>query len=410
MVLLSEFNLGQPAGRRAALVALVSGQLSDADEAAMMPQLNEGERNAVDIGRAAFHASEAHAALVASSAPPAAVPSAADAVLPRLIEVLDKLSTSLSTPSTGGAAVSDAAPAPSPAAGPREPTVRVREPSTFDGRHKDFPLFLADCERSFALAPTQFAKDSVKISYVASFFDKAPRKWFGAAKLHAELAVDSGNAEKLAAAKPTIDLLNNWKLFRKEFARHFSDPFIVDTNARQLDALRQGERACSAYAADFQSLAYVVPLNDYGLVEKFYRGLRPSIKDRISEEGRAATFPDLMSQAMRIDERQTARRLESAEEARLAKALAPSSSYTSPSSGDKNTSTASGTDKSSPSSTTEPTSKRISPEERERRMREGLCRACGLPGHFSKDCTPEFRKAGAASSTPPASGNGLPSR
>ena len=40
---------------------------------------------------------------------------------------------------------------------------------------------------------------------------------------------------------------------------------------------------------------------------------------------------------------------------------------------------------------------KISPEEREKRLKEGRCFRCGNKGHFSYQCTPEDRQKG----TPP---------
>jgi len=173
----------------------------------------------------------------------------------------------------------------------------------FKGNTKDHRRFLTKLNMVFALSPATFSPDEKKILFAGKRMEGAAEEWFDGVMLVSLLPDITDPAVVDAKA-----VMTNWDSFIDAF-RIFEDPQLQQHLEDELDALKQTGSAAN-YAASFRAIAYQLPINDYTRASRFYKGLKDDVKDRICEEGRAATFDLLVMQAAGIDSRLFARRQE----------------------------------------------------------------------------------------------------
>ena len=75
----------------------------------------------------------------------------------------------------------------------------------------------------------------------------------------------------------------------------------------RLSKLRQNKLAM-AYAALFRQDSMRVEINEEGLKKMFYDGLKEDVKDELYQKDQPDTLDEYIAMAIRIDERQYARR------------------------------------------------------------------------------------------------------
>ena len=137
----------------------------------------------------------------------------------------------------------------------------------------------------------------------------------------------------------------------------------------KLLSLKQ-KKSASAFAVEFQTLAAALKYNDDALCGMFFKGLKPTVRTAIMQQGRAKTFDALRDQAIHFDQHQHRMRLEEEKETKTN----PRSQ-----SGEKGT-------MQKPTHETRRKGFPISTEEYERRKANRLCFRCGEAGHSSRNC------------------------
>lgn len=274
-------------------------------------------------------------------------------------------------------------------------SVRYRNPEPFDGSFDRYDPFLQSCFLAFDVAPQDFHTDTIKVSWLGSFLVGAPQKWFMAVRSAAQRNLVQPDAETNEAAL----MMENWPLFLEAFAQ-FADPDPVNTTQTKLDALRQTGSAAK-YASDYQSLVYKLPLSQYSRVRGFYQGLKDPVKDVISAEGPADNLADMIKQAVTIDNRLHARRMEGQRPSRAA--ARAESEPSAPRLHDRAASTRQAGSRpplgfskfaGPPTTLSTPTGTarnsdgklRITPETRKFRFDNNLCLRCGKAGHLAASC------------------------
>lgn len=249
---------------------------------------------------------------------------------------------------------------------PREP--QVSSPTHFSGNRAELHNFLSQVRLVFDLQPSRFKTEKQKVLYAASFLCDTAYSWF----------------EPLLHQLPPPSLLNDFDEFAKKLSAVFGDPDQIATAERDIRNLRQ-RTSTSVYAAEFQRLAAYLLWNDAALASQFYWGLSDAVKDTMAQMDRPEDLASLIATAIRIDTRQTERKLEQRNRAPVAQPLAPQlQQHFAP----QPLPAQAPTPALIPMDIEATISKRgpLTAEEKERRRRNNLCMYCGKPGHFALNC------------------------
>lgn len=177
--------------------------------------------------------------------------------------------------------------------------------------------------------------------------------------------------------------------FSAALTRVFGQSTTGREAARALGSLRQGRSRVFDHAIHFRTLAAESSWNDEALADMFYLSLSEDIKDRLATVDLPASFEALVELAIKIDNRQHDReRLRGSSDREDRYRWRQYGTATPP------VSTPSRPPPPNPgmgpsSSQQEPMQlgrAHLSPEERLRRQRGGLCLYCGGSGHFLAQC------------------------
>jgi hypothetical protein len=206
-------------------------------------------------------------------------------------------------------------------------------------------------------------------------------------------------------------LVQSWDAFQTAFLESLGDPDRKRTVTCSLQSLTQTGPA-AAYATEFFRLAAFLQWNDQALQAQFYAGLKPDVKDALALSDRIfETVQTLSSFAICLDNRLFERRKESRRTSTPAHQAVFSS-------------TTPRTPSFAPSGpapmvldANRPRFQTLPPEERQHRIRHGLCLYCGQAGHTAFNChnrrpRPDPRpnqhlQAASSSVTPDEPGNAL---
>ena len=159
-------------------------------------------------------------------------------------------------------------------------------------------------------------------------------------------------------------------------------------------SLTQGRESVSQYALDFRILAVESGWDEVALQGIFTRGLSEEVKDELAARDETGSLEELISLAIRLDNRLRERRRERSGRQRAVfnppnLLHGPQLTTSTPPSSGRVTTGGSGALSSSPASTEEPMQlgeSRLSATERQRRLRLGLCIYCGQGGHRLATC------------------------
>lgn len=275
---------------------------------------------------------------------------------------------------------------PAPRAVVRAP--KLKDPDTFNGEDPaKLQSFMLQCGLHFAQRPTDFPSDDEKIIYVMSYLRGPAAEWFQAFFLSDTPAPWDGDLEAF------FDELQN------NFGPH--DPVGDAEDKIENCRMRDTERI-AMFIVRFNQLAALTRWDDAALAHRFYRGLPSRIKDELSRIEHPDSLVGIREAARRIDSRYWRREEERKREtSRLAAPTSARAPGRSPN----------GSNSSSPPSAAAPAAEstpkphadklgkdgKLRADERDRRLKEGLCLYCGGKGHQSKDCKKRPTVSGRAS-------------
>ena len=172
--------------------------------------------------------------------------------------------------------------------------------------------------------------------------------------------------------------------------RAFDDPDREGTARRALLTLRQDNEEFSVYHAKFSAHVPYAGLNDQALLAAMKEGVSPRIRDRmIGIRPRPATLNDYVELARDIDSDLRAERERKSHSAPATTTTTSRAPRTAPRTTTTTTTTATGTEPG-PMDLSRTRGAggypKLSQQERERRLRQGLCFRCGGHGHLSTAC------------------------
>lgn len=280
-------------------------------------------------------------------------------------------------PAPTGSAISatsaTSAPSPSPLASPvHQSEPRAPPIERYDGNPETCRSFLTLCSLTFELQPITFATERSRIAFMITNLTGRAREW-----ATAEWERHSPICDSVVA-------------FSAALGRVFGQPASGREAARALGNLRQGRSRVFDHAIRFRTLAAESKWNDEALVDTFWMSLSEDIKDRLTMVDLPKTFEDLVDLAIKIDNRlQERERFRGTTGHEGRQRWSQNSSTTLPGVGTPLVHRPSYPGPTPSGSQEEPMQlgrTRLSPDERRRRHREGLCLYCGGTGHFLAGC------------------------
>ena len=288
--------------------------------------------------------------------------------------------TSAAPPSAVAAPVSppaSAAPAPvTPASLPCEPHIPI--PAGYAGDLGTCAQFLHQCSLVFNQQPATYFSDQSKIAFVMS------------------LLVDRAASWALAISNNNPLLCSDFQGFSVEMKRVFDHPVKGREAAIQLLSLRQSSDSVAQFSVNFRILAADSGWDQAALKAVFLKGLSEEIKDELAVRDETKDLDELIELAIRLDNRLRERRRERSVRQR-ARFFSPVP-YSQPEDPRPASSFSSGSYREvsrepigahATSGSEEPMQlgrTRLTPAERERRLRHRLCIYCGQEGHFRARC------------------------
>jgi hypothetical protein len=234
---------------------------------------------------------------------------------------------------------------------------RVSLPDKFDGTRSKFRGFVNQIRLITILQPERYPTEEARVGLVGTLLTGQALSWF---------------APLFEKRSP---ILSNFESFLEAFAEAFGEHDKVRWATTKIRSLRQGARSASVYASDFRQLASDINWGEEALVSQFYWGLRDDVKDLLLTLPDPQTLNEAISQAVKCDNRLFQRRQDQRPRHQATRYDATM------------TTRSLGSHLEAEDMQIDAARVRtLTPEEKKRRMEEGLCLYCGEEGHKVGNC------------------------
>jgi hypothetical protein len=276
---------------------------------------------------------------------------------------------------------------------PSRRTAKVSPPDSFDGTAAKTTTFIRSLEIYLHVKANEFSSDEERVLWALSFMktgiagpwadiyadkimtprstspepDSASQNTGAAEPATIQVPFEEGSSSSGSSAT-SPEKLSIWNQFIKDLKFTFGDQDPGATARYKMEQLRQGSRTAEEYSILFRELAVHTGYNDIGLRTAYEKGLNGALADNVYRLYPVPdTFQGWMTASMRLDrqyrQREANKRLYAPrpQPQRVAAATTPT-----------------------PTTSRRPG--RLSEEERERRMKMGLCFRCGTKGHLASAC------------------------
>jgi hypothetical protein len=260
---------------------------------------------------------------------------------------------------------------------------KAADPQFFHGDRKKLREFFAQVAIKFATNPELFPNEESKVGYATSYL--------------------RGHAFSLYASMMPDGVMpfSTFSDLRQFLESAFGDPDARTTAEHELRRLRQGDRPCTHYFADFTRIMATLQFDEASKIYEFRNGLRDEVRDLLIGRDIPSDYNAFVRLCISLDSAWLARQ----QEKKLRQPQGPKVNQQLPRSKD---SSSHQTHQSSPlsQSTTQPPASssstvgyspmdldsiqiqngHLTQAEKNRRRQEGLCLYCGQPGHFANGC------------------------
>jgi hypothetical protein len=292
--------------------------------------------------------------------------------------------------------------------------IKPRVPDIFDGTDTSLlNNFIFQSSMYISARSNDFPDDESRVTFVLSYLSGTPLDWFQTELSHA--ISDVGDLPLWFRSYPE---------FISELRRLFGPQDPATDAMDALEGLRyRNSTKAARYTVTFNQHASRTGWNDQALTRQYYKGLPDRLKDDIARIGKPAKLRALQSLVTTLDQRYWERQSELGRDQQTSPEHSPStSSLPSRSESPAEKISRKFTENSSeirldtpitrsshlPSDTNDPKPQtpseapstsfaqriadllgpdgKLKPEERQRRMDNGLCLRCGEPGHMVADC------------------------
>lgn len=267
------------------------------------------------------------------------------------------------TPQLHAASATASAPSPNPGSESRQ-DLPAASPSSFSGEPPLCNGFIFQCERFFQMKPVSFTSDRARVNFMLGLLSGRALAWAEARFAHRSL-------EGMTYTE-----------FLEQFRQVFGPPASPFRTSSRLMEMHQGRQPLADYVLEFRTLAAEVDWSDSSLCAAFRKGLREQLKDELAYREDPVNLDALISLAINIDSRLQARRLERQAVSPLPRSSREASHAQVAASDAPSLSTRSELEEPMQVGRT-----RLTPGERNRRLREGECLYCGQTGHFLSNCS-----------------------
>ena len=260
--------------------------------------------------------------------------------------------------------------------------IRVPSPKRFDGKRGSLRSFFAALELYLRFNRGTYTTDQDKIMAAGMFMEGDAITWFG------PLLQDylENEADRAECNDETKKVFKDYGNFKKEMELMFGEIDEERTAERRIQELKQTKSA-SQYTTEFKKYQANLDWDDAPLIATYYNGLKEKVKDEIARQDRPTDLAEMMTLAVRIDNRQFERDME-----RKGKTFAiPNTKkkvqireHYDPMDIDRI------------DAKQQRTKKRFAPrgwtkEQKQKLIEDGACLGCGEKGHFVREC-PKKRK------------------
>jgi len=257
---------------------------------------------------------------------------------------------------------------------------KINEPESFDGTCSKFSKFMTRLALVFSLDLTRYTTDAAKIAYATSFLTGSAADWFEPHLNKTSDATGFGSYGEFAVALKNA----------------YDDPNVRATAQRKLRNLKQGDKDCSTYHAEFATYATVLNYDDATKIQFFTEGANHDLKTAIAyQPAPPETFDQFVQLCIKLDN--SMKLLNTRKPQPRAPGPAPAQSKPVPTTA---TGTAPGPmDLSNAQRHCGPISEEVCRFRRE----NNLCCYCGRAGHWRADCPARARnqQVNAAAPAPP---------
>jgi hypothetical protein len=263
-------------------------------------------------------------------------------------------------------------PPPIPVPAAKEP--KISEPPEINGKASEYQAFIVHCELFLRTRRYSLLEPEDKVAFVISRLRGRPADW-----ARSLIRINS-------------PLLSSWEEFRAEMDSMYMNIYEREDLRNRLEDLKQTGSAIN-YSTEFKTIANTLGIDDESKYIFFKKGLKSTVKTGLAYASDVDDFDSLVRRAIIIDQTQyIAEKHEKAEkkpsrsnqpQSLPSRNNTPQQSNTAPRS--------SGPPRSSSSTPSTPRPP-LTNEEKDRREKNGLCRVCGSPDHWKKNCPRHLAK------------------
>ena len=167
------------------------------------------------------------------------------------------------------------------------PRPKLAPPKIFHGNQTEFTNFLMQLTLIFQTDPDRYSTDAAKIAFAASYLDGSAKEWF---QPHVVL---------VTGTTPTFP---TWASFTQALKAAFDDPDAYQTAEQKIHKLRQGNRDCAKYYAQFITHATILEWDERTKISFFKKGLDEELqKLLLTNVNPPETFTEYVSVAIKLD-------------------------------------------------------------------------------------------------------------
>jgi len=251
------------------------------------------------------------------------------------------------------------------------PTPKISLPDKFDGSRRNLRAFLNQVRLVVRMQPDRYPDDERQVGLLGSLLTGPASNWF---------------APLLERDSP---LLRNFEAFVTDLEATFGDTDRIRSAKGKLRNLRQGNRPASQYASEFRLIAGDTNWNDDALMAQFRIGLNDDVKDLLLTMEDPLDLQQLITHAVKCDNRLFERRMERNGKANMSRTPATlrfSQTVTTPTPPPSRPTPQQYLPPGDPMQLDTVRIKHLTPAEKQRRRQENLCLYCGKPNHIASNC------------------------
>jgi hypothetical protein len=154
---------------------------------------------------------------------------------------------------------------------------KLRVPDTFNRKHEKLKRFLIQYNLYIEIQEKDFESKTDKVLFTSALLRGTAADWV---EPYIRDQLDSPTAA--GCRQETRTIFADYTAFKQIIVNMFGNPSKDRRTARELNDLRQGQGSLVAYTSKFQQLQVKTGWDDKALVDQYYIGFSPKIKDNIA--------------------------------------------------------------------------------------------------------------------------------